>query len=147
MIFAVNLSYHRPIHVSCIYLKKYKVYKTSCPANSYNANQAGQDFFLVLIILVLIILVLIILVLIIVCSFLELIGILQSCTAIYKLKMGIHNIKIYPCLFPSIHQEDLGSISSEIQTLQEQSLSMNIKLKNRQVSSHYMLRNLTRLCT
>ena len=142
MIFAVNLSYHRPIHVSCIYLKKYKVYKTSCPANSYNANQAGQDFFLVLIILVLIILVLII-----VCSFLELIGILQSCTAIYKLKMGIHNIKIYPCLFPSIHQEDLGSISSEIQTLQEQSLSMNIKLKNRQVSSHYMLRNLTRLCT
>ncbi|EDO47167.1 predicted protein, partial [Nematostella vectensis] len=29
-------------------------------------------------------------------------------------------------------QEDLGSISSEIQTLQEQSLSMNIKLKNRQ---------------
>ena len=56
-------------------------------------------------------------------------------------KMGIHNIKIYPCLFPSIRQEDLGSISSEIQTLQEQSLSMNIKLKNRQVSSHYMLRN------
>ncbi|XP_073242432.1 vacuolar protein sorting-associated protein 52 homolog [Porites lutea] len=29
-------------------------------------------------------------------------------------------------------QEDLGSISSEIQTLQEQSLSMNIRLKNRQ---------------
>ena len=25
-------------HVSCIYLKKYKVYKTSYPANSYNAN-------------------------------------------------------------------------------------------------------------
>ena len=23
---------------SCVYLKKYKVYKTSCPANSYNAN-------------------------------------------------------------------------------------------------------------
>ena len=22
----------------CIYLKKYKVYNTSCPANSYNAN-------------------------------------------------------------------------------------------------------------
>ena len=24
--------------ISRIYLKKYKVYKTSCPANSYNAN-------------------------------------------------------------------------------------------------------------
>lgn len=31
-------------------------------------------------------------------------------------------------------QQDLGSISSEIQTLQEQSMSMNIKLKNRQVT-------------
>lgn len=30
-------------------------------------------------------------------------------------------------------QGDLSSISSEIQTLQEQSVSMNIKLKNRQV--------------
>ena len=29
---------HVFIHSSCIYLKKYKVYKTSCPANSYNAN-------------------------------------------------------------------------------------------------------------
>ncbi|CAB3981273.1 Hypothetical predicted protein [Paramuricea clavata] len=29
-------------------------------------------------------------------------------------------------------QQDLGSISSEIQTLQEQSMSMNVKLKNRQ---------------
>ena len=29
-----------------IYLKKYKVYDTLCPANSYNANLAGtmQDF-------------------------------------------------------------------------------------------------------
>ncbi|XP_065830309.1 vacuolar protein sorting-associated protein 52 homolog [Oscarella lobularis] len=32
----------------------------------------------------------------------------------------------------STFQEDLGSISTEIQTLQEQSWSMNIKLKNRQ---------------
>ncbi|KAJ7370917.1 Vacuolar protein sorting-associated protein 52 [Desmophyllum pertusum] len=32
----------------------------------------------------------------------------------------------------ALEKEDLGSISSEIQTLQEQSLSMNIKLKNRQ---------------
>ncbi|XP_077986713.1 vacuolar protein sorting-associated protein 52 homolog [Glandiceps talaboti] len=32
----------------------------------------------------------------------------------------------------SSFQSDLGSISSEIQTLQEQSISMNIKLKNRQ---------------
>ena len=30
-------------------------------------------------------------------------------------------------------QADLGSISSEIQSLQEQSLSMNVQLKNRQV--------------
>lgn len=29
-------------------------------------------------------------------------------------------------------QTDLGSISSEIQLLQEQSIAMNIKLKNRQ---------------
>lgn len=28
-------------------------------------------------------------------------------------------------------QSDLGNISGEIQTLQEQSLSMNVKLKNR----------------
>ena len=40
-------------------------------------------------------------------------------------------------------QADLGSISSEIQTLQEQSWSMNIKLKNRQVSvQHYALSTL-----
>jgi hypothetical protein len=32
----------------------------------------------------------------------------------------------------SSFQADLGSISSEIQTLQEQSWSMNVKLKNRQ---------------
>lgn len=30
-------------------------------------------------------------------------------------------------------QSDLGSISSEIQFLQEQSVQMNVKLKNRQV--------------
>ncbi len=30
-------------------------------------------------------------------------------------------------------QEDLGSISAEIQTLQTQSLSMNVKLRNRKV--------------
>ena len=30
-------------------------------------------------------------------------------------------------------QMDLGNISSEIQTLQEQSVSLNSKLKNRQV--------------
>lgn len=30
-------------------------------------------------------------------------------------------------------QGDLSSISNEIQTLQEQSIAMNIKLKNRQV--------------
>lgn len=34
-------------------------------------------------------------------------------------------------------QGDLSSISSEIQTLQEQSVSMNIKLKNRQVRIVY----------
>lgn len=34
-------------------------------------------------------------------------------------------------------QGDLSSISSEIQTLQEQSVSMNIKLKNRQVTIVY----------
>jgi hypothetical protein len=34
-------------------------------------------------------------------------------------------------------QQDLGSISSEIQTLQEQSMSMNVKLKNRQVKRHF----------
>ena len=39
---------------------------------------------------------------------------------------------------PSAYQEDLGSISSQIQTLQEQSLSMNIKLKNRQVSKKHL---------
>ena len=30
-------------------------------------------------------------------------------------------------------QSDLSSISTEIQSLQEQSISMNVKLKNRQV--------------
>jgi len=46
----------------------------------------------------------------------------------------------YMCIpyFPSAYQEDLGSISSQIQTLQEQSLSMNIKLKNRQVSKKHL---------
>ena len=29
-------------------------------------------------------------------------------------------------------QSDLGSLSAEIQTLQEQSIAMNVKLKNRQ---------------
>ena len=31
-------NYEKKPSSSCIYLKKYKVYKTSCPANSYNAN-------------------------------------------------------------------------------------------------------------
>ena len=34
----------------------------------------------------------------------------------------------------SVFQMDLGKISSEIQTLQDKSFSMNIKLKNRTVS-------------
>ena len=34
----------------------------------------------------------------------------------------------------SVFQMDLGKISSEIQTLQDKSISMNIKLKNRTVS-------------
>ena len=43
---------------------------------------------------------------------------------IYTTKSFYHSLNL---------QQDLGSISSEIQTLQEQSMSMNIKLKNRQV--------------
>ena len=44
-------------------------------------------------------------------------------------------------------QSDLSSISTEIQSLQDQSIAMNIKLKNRQVmlritDREYLLRNL-----
>jgi len=35
-------------------------------------------------------------------------------------------------------QEDLGSISAEIQTLQTQSLSMNIKLRNRKTLQAFL---------
>ena len=34
---------YSPLCLICIYLKKYKVYKTSCPANSYNANLPYHD--------------------------------------------------------------------------------------------------------
>ena len=39
------------------------------------------------------------------------------------------------CSFSIQFQVDLKSISAEIQTLQEQSLRMNIRLKNRQVKT------------
>ena len=39
------------------------------------------------------------------------------------------------CSFSIQFQVDLKSISAEIQTLQEQSLRMNIRLKNRQVKA------------
>ena len=34
----VNMMNQPLLHTHTLYLKKYKVYKTSCPANSYNAN-------------------------------------------------------------------------------------------------------------
>ena len=54
--------------------------------------------------------------------------------------MVLFSLSTIPSLFPqrmegllSKFQSDLGSISSEIQYLQDQSHSMSIKLKNRQV--------------
>ena len=44
-----------------------------------------------------------------------------------------------PPWIPPTLQTDLGSISSEIQNLQDQSQSMNVKLRNRQVSRHQIL--------
>ena len=53
---------------------------------------------------------------------------------------GIYILNWYTCsfLFPLISQSDLGNISAEIQSLQDQSKSMSIKLQNRQVSCHHI---------